>query len=754
MTALPKKITPEAANHISLLHQLADILRVQSPFTERLKLALQFVAENLGSESAFLYSLSEDHYLEAFASFDPHAHDPYGARFRIGEGLVGLIAASRKSLLCENMSHHPNFFYCPGVAEQINLALLGVPLLSPRGIIGVLTIQNPSTRPFAKEQEDKLIAIGNFLAALPEFNRFPLLTIKNAASNEMHVLEGVGLSSGVSIGTALIHHPRTWKEKAFSTSPPEENKRLKKAIREMMRSIDKLVTPDLDQNTKDVLNAYRMIAADRGWVRKMHDFIHKGFTAEAAVQKVRRITRERYAQIGDQLLKNRLWDLEDLASRLLRHLSGQETVSEELPESTILVAHNLGPAELLDYDRRFLKGVVLEEGVYTAHVTIVARALNIPIVGRLPFLLTNVREGDKLIIDGEDGTVIVSPTEEALKTAHQKIEHTLKIQALTAKLRDKPCQTKEGVPIRLSLNASLPTEIHQLKDFQVEGIGMYRTEIPFMIHTHFPDLETQIELYQDVVDQANTIPITFRTLDIGGDKVIPYIWQGTDDNPALGWRGMRVSLDKPHILKTQVRALMHATHGRELRLLFPMISDISEYREARQLVEEEWARTAAQKEPLPSQILYGMMLEVPSVVTQLPFLLKEVDFLSIGTNDLFQFFYACDRGNPTISTRYDVLSSSFLTYLQDICRTCQKANVPLTVCGEMAGTPFEALALLALGYRSLSMSGHAAGRVKKAILNFPLKEAEAFMEQALKDTYAASLREPFRQFLKDHEIEI
>lgn len=738
-----------------LLQRLEDILQMSRPLPHRLSFALQMIAHDIGAESAFLYRLSQDYYLEPFASCDPLAHDTYQARFRMGEGLVGFIGATGKSLLCENMSRHPNFLYAPGVAEQINLALVGVPLLSPRGNIGVLTFQNPSAKSFSRETEERLTAVGHFFAQLPELNSFSVLSARKGNLNEMHRLQGVGLNTGIAMGRAIIHHPRTWKEKAFSLHPQEENNRLTTAIREMIEEIDRLVAsaPTLDKDMQDVLAAYRIIAADRGWIRKLNDFIQKGFTAEAAVQKVRRLTRERYAQMGDQLLKSRLSDLEDLASRLLKHLSGQDSLSHELSEASILIAQNLGPAELLDYDRRFIKGVLLEEGVHTAHVVIVARALDIPIVGRISSLLAHINEGDKLIIDGETGKIVVTPSAEELHFTREKLVQMKKLQALTEELRDISCQTKEGTRIKVTLNAGLPIDIYRLDKFQVEGVGLYRTEIPFMMRSSFPDSEAQAEVYRDVLAHAKDWPVTFRILDIGGDKVVPYLWHPTDDNPALGWRGVRVVLDKPTILRQQIRALLLAAEGREIRLLFPLVSDLSEYREARHIVESEQRRFAEKEGSLLSPLLYGVMLEVPAIVDQLDFLVKEVDFISVGTNDLFQFFYASDRGNPRVSNRYDSLSSSFLRYLRAISSVCEAADVPLNVCGEMAGKPLEALSLLAIGYRSLSVSGSAAGALKKAILDFPLEEASLFMKTAL-SSYSPTLREEFRAFLASHHLDL
>lgn len=739
----------------NLLQKLDELLRMPQTLLSRLTFTLKTVSEEMGAEAAFLYLLTPDNYLEVFAAFDPALYDRHTARFRVGEGVVGFIASTGKNVICDNISHHPNFFYCPGVAEQTNLALLGVPLLSPRGIIGVLTLENPSSKPFEQWREKALTEISNFLAELPELARFPVLTPLERKIESTQLFQGIPFSSGVAVGTAFIHHPHTWKETAFSLNSKYESDRLKLAIREMIDAIDRLVksTPDLEKTTHDVLSSYRMIAGDRGWMRKIQNYIQQGLTAEAAVQKVRRHTREHYAQIGDQVLKGRLSDLEDLASRLLKHLSGQDSISEELPESTILVAHNLGPAELLDYDRRFIKGVVLEEGVHTAHVAIVARALDIPVVGRIPFLLTHVNKGDKLIVDGEEGTITVAPNAEALQDAREKITKIKKNQALNKELSNKPCQTLDGTPIALMLNAGLPIDLHHLEEFRIEGVGLYRTEIPFMMRSSFPDVKVQTEIYRDVLDQTKDYPVTFRTLDIGGDKIVPYMWRVSDENPVLGWRGIRVSLDKVTILRQQARALIRASAGKNLRLLFPMVSDISEYREARHHVDQEWARAQEKQIPLPLSLTYGVMIEVPSLVEQLDVLLKEVDFVSVGTNDLFQFFYACDRTNPVVSNRYDVLSSSFLRYLHKIQQMCDAEKVPVSICGEAAGKPLQALALLALGYHSLSVSGPAAGSLKKMILSLPLKKAETFITSAL-DEYSPSLKEDLLAFAKAHKVEV
>jgi phosphotransferase system enzyme I (PtsP) len=752
-------LTTLASHSLSPLHDLVkkitEVMAKPQTLPTRLSLILKTIAHEMGASMAVLYLVTHDRYLDVYAIYDSLTHNSKKVRFRVGEGIVGFIASSHKSLLCENITNHPNFLFRPGVADHINLALVGVPLISPNGVIGVLTLQNPPSKPFDQLREKALMEIGNILAHLPELKRFPSIDTVEGKVSGIQTLKGVSFNPGLAIGTAVLHQPNSWKEIDFSRDTKLESQRLKAAIRDMIESIDRLVesAPNLEQDTQEVLASYRMIASDRGWIRKMQEYIQKGLTAEAAVQKVRRHNRERFAEIGNETLKSRLSDLEDLANRLLKHLTGKDSSSEKLPEATILVTHNLGPAELLDYDRRFIKGLILEEGVHTAHVAIVARALDIPVVGRIPLLLTHVEQGDKLIVDGERGTVLVNPTIDSYQDIREKMSQIKKSRILNKELRNKPCETLDGTHISLTLNAGLPIDLNHLKEFSFEGVGLYRTEIPFMMRSTFPDVKEQTEIYRDILDQTKAQPISFRTLDIGGDKVLPYMWRMQDENPVMGWRAIRVCLDKPALLRQQVRSLIHASEGKDLRLLFPMLTDLSEYREARHLVEKEWSRAKKNNLTLPTSLSFGVMLEVPSIVDQLDPLLKEVDFISIGTNDLFQFFFACDRTNPTVSNRYDVLSSSFLGYLRRIRIACDKAGIPVSVCGEMAGKPLEALGLLAIGFRSLSVAGPFAGQLKKMILSLPLKEAEAFISESL-ETYSPSLRQALTSFTKQHKVMI
>lgn len=735
------------------MEQVTEVLGKRQTLPSRLTACMRIIAKEMDATTAILYLLTPDRYLEVYALYDSYAPHEKKVRFRIGEGIVGFIAASQKSLICENIARHPNFLFRPGIADHINLALLGVPLISSRGTIGVLTLQNPLSKPFDQWREKGLTELGNFLARLEEFNRFPVINKSEGKITSSHTLQGVSFNPGIAIGTAFVHQPYSWKETDFAHDVRDEGARLKIAIRDMILAIDKLLesNADNDNETQEVLESYRMIASDRGWIRKMNEYIQKGFSAEAAVQKVRRHTRERFAEIGDPNLKNRLSDLEDLASRLLKHLSGHDSKTESLPESTILVAQNLGPAELLDYDRRFIKGLVLEEGVHTAHVAILARSLEIPVVGRIPLLLSQVETGDKLIIDGDQGSVILNPTPDNYDEATKAISLNKEKLALSKELSEKECKTLDNTHIKLTLNAGLPFDLHHLDDIHLEGVGLYRTEIPFMMRSSFPDVRTQTEIYRDIIDRAKDKPVTFRTLDIGGDKVLPYMWRIQDENPVLGWRAIRVALDKPAILRQQVRALIHASQGKSLNLLFPMISDICEYREAKDHVEHELTRAKRGKIIAPDPITYGVMLEVPSIVNQLEQLVTEVDFISVGTNDLFQFFYACDRTNPSMSNRYDVLSSPFLNYLKNICEICNKANVPTSLCGEMSSRPLEAMALLALGYRSLSITGAAAVPIKRMILSLPLQKTQEFILNELKN-YSPSLRSALQDFAKEQQI--
>jgi phosphotransferase system enzyme I (PtsP) len=560
------------------------------------------------------------------------------------------------------------------------------------------------------------------------------------------------------VGRAVLHQPRVKVEKLIADDIPAERLRLDKAIDELRDSLDTMLASEdniITGETRDVLEAYRMFAHDRGWTTKLREAVASGLTAEGAVERVQNDTGARMARLTDPMVRERLHDLEDLANRLLRHLAGKADTSahEALPSDTILFARTMGPAELLDYDRTKIRGLVLEEGSPTSHVAIVARALDIPVVGRLENVIEQIEPNDWVIADGETAEVHVRPAHEIREAYRHKLALRAQRQAAFAAMRLLPAITKDGERIKLLMNAGLIADLPHLEESGAEGIGLFRTELQFMTSNEMPRQKQLVDLYTAVLDGAAGKPVVFRTLDLGGDKVLPYARKVSEENPAMGWRAIRVTLDRPALLRYQIRALLKAAKGRDLDLMFPMVAEVAEFRAARALVDRELERLAQMKGQPPRKVRVGTMLEVPALAFQLPSLLTAADFISVGSNDLMQFFFASDRGNPRLGARYDLLSPPMLNFLKGIVDAAKARGVPVTICGEMAGRPLEAMALIGLGFRSLSMAPASIGPVKQMLLALNTGHLAAFMAD-IRDRSEHSLREHLRQLAINERVPI
>jgi phosphotransferase system enzyme I (PtsP) len=571
-------------------------------------------------------------------------------------------------------------------------------------------------------------------------------------------LGGMRVTGGVAIGRAVLHEPRITIRQMVADNVDAELARLHEAIQGMRSALDDLFAASGvagSGETGEVLETYRMFAEDRGWLGRMAEAVRTGLTAEAAVQKVQQDTRIRMSQITDPYLRERLADLDDLAHRLQRQLMGQRSsaTASELPAEAIVVARSMGPAELLEYDRERLKAIVLEEGSPTAHVAIVARALGLTIVCRVEGLLGAVDPGDAIIADGDVGAVLLRPSEDVVEHYANAMREAAERVAEYAALRNLPAVTRDGAAITLLANAGLLLDLKRFGDSDAEGVGLFRTEIAFMVRSGFPDVAQQANLYRRVIERARERPVVFRTLDVGGDKLLPYMERNRDENPALGWRAIRIGLDRPRMLRQQLRALLQAAAGRDLNVMFPMIAEVAEFDQAKALLDLECARAARAGVGLPAQIKVGAMFEVPALFWQLPALLARIDFLSVGSNDLVQFLFASDRGNPRLANRYDVLSPPLLACLKSIVASCDEARVPVTLCGEMAANPLEAMALVGLGFRRLSMPPSAIAPVKAMVRSVEARALARYVDHlaALADH---SVREHLRAFAHDHRVAI
>ncbi|HYM03139.1 MAG TPA: phosphoenolpyruvate--protein phosphotransferase, partial [Stellaceae bacterium] len=571
-------------------------------------------------------------------------------------------------------------------------------------------------------------------------------------------LDGVRLNSGLACGTAVLHEPRILIRQVVAEDPKAELVRLRGAVATMQSAIDDmLAASDIagGGEHRDILETYRMFAADRGWLQRITEAVRSGLTAEAAVQKVADDTRVRMSQVTDPYLRERLADLEDLTNRLQHHLAGREVTAAaaDLPEEIVLIARAMGPAELLDYDRSRLKSLVMEESAPTAHVAIVARALDIPVIGRVKDVLARVEPGDLVVVDAEEAQVLVRPSDDVLQAVNARIEARLGRRLSYAALRDLPSVTRDGVPIALNLNAGLLLDLPYLTETGAEGIGLFRTELPFMLRDDFPSVGQQVATYRRVLEHAGDRPVTFRTLDIGGDKLLPYMSEIKDENPAMGWRAIRIALDRPAMLRQQLRALIRAAGGKRLRVMFPMVAEQGEFDAARAVFDLELERSVARGLQLPESTEIGIMFEVPALLWELPQLLPKLDFLSVGTNDLVQFLFAADRSNARLSERYDPLSLSVLGPLREVVRACAAHDVPLALCGEMAGQPLDAMALIGIGFRNLSMAPASLGPLKAMIRSLELAPLQELLA-TLPSLPPRSLRGKLRDFARDHGVVI
>jgi phosphotransferase system enzyme I (PtsP) len=720
-----------------LLRRLREVMAEPESAQKRLDKIVVLIAANMVAEVCSVYLMNGARELELSATEGLKPSAVHATRLKVGEGLVGDIAAHARPLNLADAQSHPGFAYRPETGEEIYKSLMGVPILRSGKVVGVLVVQNRTKRHYTEEEVEALQTVAMVLAEvvaaadlIDETPGEPGLT----RQRPFHI-QGASFAEGIALGHAVLHEPRVHVTKLIAEDTELELKRLEQAVYALRGSIDDMLeTEDLSHagEHREVLQTYRMFANDRGWLQRMLEAVKTGLTAEAAVERVQNDTRARLQRAADPYLRDRLHDFDDLANRLLRQLTGVTlaSLSANLPNDAIIIARNMGPAELLDYDKERLRGLVFEEGAPNAHVSIVARAFGIATVGRAEDILEHIEPGDAIIVDGDTGEVYLRPSQEVIASYSEKARFRARKQEQYKAIRGEPAITLDGDKVDLYVNAGLQVDLPHLEEAGAEGIGLFRTELQFMIASTLPSLRDQIELYRAVLDHAGDKPAVFRTLDIGGDKMLPYMNLAAfkEENPALGWRAIRISLDRPALLRHQIRALLTAAAGRSLRIMFPMVAEIAEFRRARALVDKEMARLEKFGKEKPSVLEVGTMLEVPSLVWQLDTLLPEVDFISIGSNDLLQFLFASDRGNPRVASRYDFLSPAVLSFLRHIVRTCQAHGTPLTLCGEMSGKPLEAMALVGLGLRRVSMSPAAVGPVKMMVRSLDAAKLAAFME--------------------------
>ncbi len=743
-----------------LLKRLREVMAEPLGPQQRLDIIVQSIAANMVAEVCSVYVLRADNVLELFASEGLKPEAVHHSSLKVGQGLVGRIAATARAINIADAKQHPSFAYLPETGEEVFSSFLGVPMLRAGRSLGVLVVQNRTSKQYHEEEVEALETSAMILAELIAAGEMEGLNKRGIGLDlsKSVTLNAVPLSDGIGFGHVVLHEPRVVVTNLFNEDAEAEVERLRKALASLRISIDDMLSRgDVagEGEHRDVLEAYRMFANDRGWVRRMEEAVFNGLTAEASVEKVQNDNSARMLRQSDPYLRERLHDFDDLARRLLRELLGKPhgMPNREMPGDAILVARNMGAAELLDYDRDNIHALVLEEAGPNSHVVIVARALGVAVVGQAQGVVGLVENGDAIVVDGDSGVVYLRPQAD-IEQAYAEKERFRKTQlAYYAKLRDVPAVSRDGVPVDLMLNVGLDTDLLQLAETGARGIGLFRTELQFMVSATLPRLDEQEAFYRNVMDVAGDRPVIFRTLDIGGDKVLPYMQQVTEENPALGWRAVRLALDRPGLMQVQLRALIKAAGGRDLQIMFPMITEVREVVQIRRIINKEMKLLKGFGHALPDSLRMGAMLEVPSLLWQIDELMQEVDFVSVGTNDLFQFMMASDRGNPQMANRYDALSRPFMRMLRDVVEAGKRNNTDVTLCGEIAGRPLAVMGLLAIGFRSLSMSPSAIGPVKSMLLSLDIERLSKVILNLLQEpSNGQTMREALKDFADEYGI--
>jgi phosphotransferase system enzyme I (PtsP) len=715
-----------------LLRRLRDVLANKAKGQDRLDQITHLIADSMQTEVCSIYLLRDANTLELCATEGLKKAAVHQTRMKLGEGLVGRVGRTGLPINTADAPAEKGFRFMPETGEEIYSSFLGVPIQRVGERLGVLVVQSKVARQYSDDEVDALEVVAMVLAEMTELGAFAGVGGGGMALHSQPVLIRASTGQeGAAIGRVWLHEARVVVTNPVADDPLYELERIRAAVGVLRVSVDDLLAAEsLDKDQKQVLEAYRMFAHSRGWLRRMEEDIASGLSAEAAVAKEQATARARLENVPDTYLRERLHDLDDLSNRLLRILTGQGAdTGAEMPDNPILVARNIGPAELLDYGRK-IKGVVLEEGSVGSHAAIVARALAIPMVIHAARITTEALNGDAILVDGDQGLVHLRPEDTIARSFADKIAMQAKAQERFAALRDLPCETRDGVRIGLQMNAGLMADLPSLIGSGAEGVGLFRTELQFLIRSQMPRREELVALYARVMEASKGRPVAFRTLDIGSDKVLPYMKPQDEPNPAMGWRAIRVGLDKPGVLRMQLQALIRAAAGRPLAVMFPFVAEFSEFQQARAMLLREMHREKSLDHAVPDNLQIGAMLEMPSLAYAPDAFFQMADFISIGGNDLKQFFFAADRENERVRKRYDVLNASFLTFLQFIVARCAASGTRLSFCGEDAGRPLEALAFAAMGLRQLSMRPASIGPVKEVLRRVDIGAARAVIDAA------------------------
>jgi len=769
----PKNRTKSDHNlGLSTLQDISALILQSHDLDETIKNIVDLVAQRAHSDVCSLYFLEDDQQTLTLRATYGLDHTAIGqVSMKIGEGLTGKVAAEQQILSIEEPQNHPDYRFFAETGEEHFHTFVGIPLFDRSQSIGVLVIQTREPHIFSADELATLTTIAFQVAsivvnaklldaihsyALPDPELSPQATETTELDGQRSlVLRGQTAYPGVVSGPANIIDQQFGFADIFDESnidTPAELQRLDEALRKTRIQtlyLEKRVAEQLTQEDAAIFHTHLMILEDRGFIERLHQLIEERHSAPYALKKVIHGYLEAFNKMEDPYLRERAADMEDIGRRLLANLVGKNSEGLHLKQSGILVAKRLLPSDMAILDHDMVMGIIIESNEANSHSVIMAKALGIPALIGVKGAASKIEPDANLILDANSSCVYQNPANTIVEEYDRLQQERLLEKERLSGLRDIPATTRNGQRIHLRANIGLVSDVGVARSNGAEGVGLYRTEFPYMARSNFPDREDQYQLYKKVVEEFSGAPVTIRTLDIGGDKTLPYFNQPKEDNPFMGWRSIRISLDNREYFQTQIEAILMAARHGPIRLLFPMISNMEEIRSCKNIVQDAMANLQSHQIPFAEDVPLGAMIEVPAAVQLAPHLAKEVDFFALGTNDLIQYLLAADRSNPRVENYYDPLHPAVLLSLDYLVEVASKNNVELCVCGEMATDPVCLLALIGLGIDDFSLSAPYIPRLKHLINRIDTDAAQKLLKKLLLEADSHTIRKHLEKTIEN-----
>lgn len=765
---------------ITTLEDISALILQSHDLDETLRNIVTLVARRMQTDVCSIYLLDHDNLTLRLRATKGLSRKAVGkVTLAIGEGLTGMAAQKRHAVAIEEPQNHPQYRYFKETGEERFHSFLGIPLFDRSNPLGVIVLQTKEPRQFSKEEISALSTIAfqvssivvnarlldsirehqeskQSASALSESVPAPATSQQKSPPDSTHsVLSGAVAYPGVAIGPAAILEERLGFADILHEVEVDKEAELKSLESALEKTciqtlfLEKRVADRLGENDAAIFHTHLMILEDRSFIEKMQKEISDGHCAAYALEKTVANYIEAFKKMEDPYLRERAADMEDIGRRVLANLVGEASDQTlHLKHPSILVARQILPSDMATLDNEQILGIITEDNEKNSHAVIMAKSMGIPAIVGVKGALKNIAPEDLLVIDANTGRTYIRPP----RTVRDEYERLVADQARELsrleKFRDQVGETADGHRIVLRANIGLIGDIIVAKRFGAEGVGLYRTEFPYMARGDFPDRQDQYELYSRVVKAFEGEPVTIRTLDIGGDKGLPYFSPPKEDNPFMGWRSVRVSLDNRDIFRTQIEAILLAARHGNVRLLFPMISSLDETLSCLNVVTEARQSLAQEGLECPEDIPIGVMVEVPAAVRLIRQLSNHIDFFALGTNDLIQYLLAADRNNPLVSSYYDPLHPAVLQVLEEVFKTASEMGKDVSLCGEMATEPVTLFLLLGMGLREFSMSAPFIPRVKSFLKQISMEDARSCYEKTMEMASSRLIRQHVEQSLK------